>query len=609
MKSIAMILTTSLWLLVPGLSLYGQDNPLVQEEGSVPALPASDKEAPQPEAEAEPLSTQNLIVTRSDDRTEVRGFSAEKGRWENLTLPKSDRFEWYASSDVAIVRAGDTLAAFSAETGHWDVLVLSKDSTAVCTNHGTIATINDGGHFYTFSAKTSSWTSPTDTRLTSAEQRLPPVQLSSETLAAFQTWSDSLPWHKQISLTSAVDGVRLRASRKEYVEEALYKLNELMANEKNFAPVREPDPDTTPDTAKVASPFQKDPAPSEKLLRQITSQIDDLKSSTLQRDKALRDAVQGRVISDPEVLARVREEAAVAFDARQRWYQLEAERLELRLLKIKAELAHRTEARDHIIDQRVRQLQTQRATRLFPGDETSSEMPDKSSSPYNPNTIGTAQETPAPQASDTDVPGKQAAPATAQASRDAELWPSSPKSPADTVRALRGAKAQVERLKQECLAAEEQIQRWSRPLEVLQKEQVEKPLLTQEDVDTNLKRSRAQLQKSTAELQNAEADWKLLWAEYESQIRILNSELDSAKIKTEQAIKLLDISRPLAQQGVIPQSELHSHEAIVAAGEQEVIRASERLKLLLIVKEQQSELMPPAAAAPASEAGFPPARE
>lgn len=597
MKYHPVLLTMLLWITNPSLPVSAQDGtvPPVDPAAnpSEPELPAVSADADKAEPETNKLTAENLIITRSDDRTEVRGFSATKGTWENLALPKSDSFEWYAHGNMATVRAADTLAAFSSETGHWDVLKLSKESKAVCVTQGSITTIEDGGHFYTFSAKTSSWTSPTDTRLAFGQMLLPSMELSPDTLAAFQAWSDSQPRYKTFSLTAAVDGVRLQASRKEYLDEALNMLNKLIAESQQAANTTShkdwfaADPGSANSgNADPNSIISRSPSPDE--IQRMSMRINSLKRDAVHREGMLKVFARGRDLSKSEVMKELREATAVAFDKRQEWYEAEAKRLEMRLERIQSEIAQRKSTREKIIERQLQQLTT--LERVSSGSPSG--QPDELDIIHN--------EVP-PTPADNEFHGNPKRAAMPESMVSA--------SPIELARALRQAKTLVEYMKEDSKRAEEFIARYSQPLDVLKNDVLEKGGVvsagfTQEFVDNQRKQAEASLKVTKEQLRVAQKDWKLLWAEYESQIRILNSELDSAKIKTEQAAKLLEISRPLAQQGVIPQSELHSHEAIVAASEQEVIRANERLKLLLIVKEQQSELMPPPAAAnPTSPTG------
>ncbi len=584
MKCHPILLTAVLWITNPSLLVSAQDGTVPPVDPSAnpsqPGLPPVSADADKAEPEADKLTAENLIITRSDDRTEVRGFSATKGTWENLALPKSDTFEWFAQGDIATVRAADTLAAFSAETGHWDVLKLSKDSKAVCVTNGPIATIEDGGHFYTFSAKTSSWTSPTDTRLAVGEMRLPPMGLSSETIAAFQTWSDSQPRHKQFSLTEAVDGVRLQASRKEYLDEALYMLNKLIA-ESQQAATTTPQADPFGGGSKNAAPSNGDPnsilsrSPSPDELQRQGMRINSLKRDAVHREGMLKVFARGKDLSKPEVLTELREATALAFDKRQEWYEAEAKRLEMRLQQIQSEIAQRKSTREDIIERQLHQLRRlpqQPSDAMVKQPATSDAV---LSEPVQPVELPISS-------------GDRALTA------DSKLWASSPKSPTDTLRALRGAKATVEGLQKELNDCQQQIEKYSRPLDELKNDPASgfSSKATEQDVDRVIQTLRDTIRRKMEERQSAEADWSLLWEEYQSQVKLLTSELQSAQIKTEQARKLLATSQPLVQAGAIPQSELQSHEALARESEQELIRAQERLRLLSILQEQYPELKP-----------------
>ncbi len=570
MKCNPIFLTTVLWITNPSLLVSAQD-------GTVPPeLPPVSADADKAEPEADKLTAENLIITRSDDRTEVRGFSATKGTWENLTLPKSDSFEWFAQGDIATVRAADTLAAFSAETGHWDVLKLSKDSKAVCVTNGPIATIEDGGHFYTFSAKTSSWTSPTDTRLAVGQMLLPSMELSPDTLAAFQAWSDSQPRHKTFSLTRAVGGLRLDASRKEYLDEALYMLNKLTADSQQAARTTPPsDPfaggstNAAPSNGDPNSILNRSPSPDE--LQRQGMRINSLKRDAVHREGMLKSFARGRDLSKPEVMTELREATAVAFDKRQEWYEAEAKRLEMRLQQIQSEIAQRKSTREDIIERQLHQLRKlQRATT-------------SSSDPF---------------ASDGDIPPTPANdPASTTNASTSPTVPASTvsASPTESARALRQAKTLVDKLTADRDRAVTFIAKYSQPLDVLKKEGVVPPEHTQDFVDEQRRQAENSLTSTKEQLQVAQKDWQLLWEEYQSQVRILASELETLKLQRERAKEeLVDLHQAFGQ-GLIPNSEFQRAEAFAKIIEQGLVRGEERLKLFSLVKEQQPELEPPSA--------------
>lgn len=576
MKYHPILLTAVLWITNPSLLVSAQDgtvppvDPLASP--SEPELPPVSADADKAEPEADKLTAENLIITRSADRTEVRGFSATKGTWENLALPKSDTFEWFAQGDIATVRAADTLAAFSAETGHWDVLKLSKDSKAVCVTNGPIATIEDGGHFYTFSAKTSSWTSPTDTRLAVGEMLLPSMELSPDTRAAFQAWSDSQPRHKTFSITQAVGGLRLDASRKEYLDEALYMLNKLIA-EQAAGTASEPDPfaggstNAAPSNGDPNSILNRSPSPDE--LQRQGMRINSLKRDAVHREGMLKSFARGRDLSKPEVMTELREATAVAFDKRQEWYEAEAKRLEMRLQQIQSEIAQRKSTREDIIERQLHQLRKlQRATT-------------SSSDPF---------------ASDGDIPPTPANdPASTTNASTSPTVPASTvsASPTESARALRQAKTLVDKLTADRDRAVTFIAKYSKPLDVLKKEGVVPPEQTQDSVDKRRRQTENSLTSTKEQLLVAQKDWQLLWEEYQSQVRILASELETLKLQRERAKEeLVDLHQAFGQ-GLIPNSEFQRADAFAKIIEQGLVRGEERLKLFSLVKEQQPELEPP----------------
>ncbi len=116
------------------------------------------------------IASQNVVLTWSETKDAVWGYSKSLGRWAKQTLdpPATKENEVPVVGDgVAVWQIGTTFYAFSGSAARWDVLKLPAESKARPAVDDNYVLVMDGDELHTFSVETGGWSSPQDAPATS----------------------------------------------------------------------------------------------------------------------------------------------------------------------------------------------------------------------------------------------------------------------------------------------------------------------------------------------------------------------------------------------------------------------------------------------------------
>ncbi len=302
------------------------------------------------------VSSNDVIITWPENNDELRGFSSSLGEWETLPIEKQEEVIPMVGSTVAAVRVGNSMAAYSSVKGWWDVLRLSPGSSAHPIMSSDLVTVEDNEHLYTFSSAKGRWTSPTD-----PEYRASSVSVnvgasgSIDLKSIIDAWFESLPKYKARAASVNVSrGVAViqsdRLSLLNEIKATIEAHRGAFATELNGA---EADPNTATRSIAKPVPDRDQMAELEPRLSQLRDELDELER-TVTASTTASNSQESKV----EQRDRLRKLVEKTFDTRQRLQTLEAQRMQLKLRSIEANLEARLQSRQAIIDQRVEQLES-----------------------------------------------------------------------------------------------------------------------------------------------------------------------------------------------------------------------------------------------------------
>lgn len=239
------------------------------------------------------------------------------------------------------------MAAFSAVKAQWDVIKLSEGSTAVPVVFDGYTKVEDNGHLYTFAAAKGQWTSPTDSELTRASMELEVEYGNLATLRnQFDEWLKSLPRYKGRAVrvnfsTNEKNAVaRIATDRKSFLKEVEAKLNELSASS------------ATSDAGSSTESTTVDVSVLETQVAGLREELENLEVAV--RANAGSTSSPGQKEEDHQ--RELRKLVEQSFDLRQQMQRLEAQRMKLKLRLIETNLNAREEARQAIVERRLKDL-------------------------------------------------------------------------------------------------------------------------------------------------------------------------------------------------------------------------------------------------------------
>ena len=303
------------------------------------------------------IDSSAIIITWSENKDELRGFSIKQGRWSILKLPPQERMAVTVSGNVAAIEIDDSLVAYSGEKGWWDVIPIRKDSTATAFFSNNLVTIQVAEHLYTFAASTGQWTSPTDPDLQPAEEKLRiyvnEQQLRDEMDISLKR-SDRFLAHRnrQIQIRPRFEGkqdgdpgswyeVEISAGRKSYLDEVVKTFKRI-----ELVPPRTKTPNNNSERATL---HDADLRPTIAVLREKMTRHEN-EAVTLGK------LLSSQKTQTKEDRQKLEEIVAQSFDARQSMQVLESNLMSARFEKVKQNLDSRQNLRGRIVERRIAEL-------------------------------------------------------------------------------------------------------------------------------------------------------------------------------------------------------------------------------------------------------------
>ncbi len=516
-----------------------------------------------------------IMITWSENNDELRGFSNTLGEWEILKIDKQDSIIPIVSHDVSAVRVGDSIAAFSGVKGWWDVIPLSKGSSAQPSLSADLVQIEDNGQLYTFAASKGRWTSPTDPELKPAT-----AEVSGSTISmlqagmTFNEWLNSLPRYKArgIRVQSTGSGsTAIHTERQSLLGEAREKFTEILHNGEatveEHTPVQPSVGTALPDIDRRIAELRKEQQSLEANVNKgsdVANSNDGVRDS---REQALRGVVER------------------AFDLRQQLQRLEAQRMQLKLQLIEANLDARDKNREDIIEHRVNELLKSN------GKLTGRGAGDKMTSTLNPEMPATG--TPIGLPGPPHLPYGDPAGLKSHQVRNSDpriQW----QEPAEIVKDLRGKMQVVTSNLENKKQFQQSVEQYSRPLEQLQSEGIVSQKTTEAQREGLVVTSSWNLRSTQSKLDTLQRDWNHAWSAYQSKLRLLQLDLEEAKLDLESLTVEQNRMRQLneRQQGAFSISEVQKTESRLAVARINVQRAEEMLKLYADIETQEPQLNP-----------------
>jgi len=537
------------------------------------------------------VQTNELIISWSEDNDELRGFSVKLGQWKKLCISKQKQVVPVVAGDVAAVRIGDKMAGYSAHTGRWDVLMLSKGSKAVPVLTKGLAQVRDGKHSYTFAASNGRWTSPTDDSLSpevrsimlkhlhpqAALKHLPEefesIQVSVVHIGTNRLDVRGTTWRLDIAQQQLKE-IDTPENAKQWNAEFDSPRNEIAKKRQSEAPGKVVGTNAGPD---VFSPL-----PS--ALRRPSVKTHPAEQQSLSLAQNLR---KGDGVSD-EQKQQLRELVQAALAAKLQQQTKQVEQLRNKLQRVERKLEARQESRERIIERRVEEL-------LDPEIDWQS-LSGVPSRPPIPGVTGTPIGLPGPPhlplgqparvASVADEPTAAAADeALAQHMKSQYASGGKPDDSSNIVEKLINRRREAER------GLRRLQDRW-RQLKNTQYTWSETPRDPDSRADRELRNMEKPVQQHQQDLKNLIAEWRLVWRNYESQVRLLKVASENAQTSVEFAEQAAAMQKQLFLTGAAPseKAQAAAHEAQQATAAAKY--AKERLSALEAVAKDAPHLNP-----------------
>jgi hypothetical protein len=311
------------------------------------------------------FETGEIIISFSEKKDELRGFSLKRGEWSILKLAPQESLDVTASGTMALIRTDDSLVAYSGVSGWWDVIPHQKNSSATINLSDNLVIIQGSEHVYTFTGSNGRWTS--------SDPQLQPAKGKLKLLANIEamreiSFDDSDPFFRhrnrqiQVSIKNAgqQEGgpfggpaswfeLEIVAGRKSYLDEVIetYKKIELLPAV----------PEKSPDNASERFPI------SDSDLKTKIANLNEKMIRFENESILLGKSLASQTTPTKEDRKKLEELVAQSFDARQSMQQLESQRMSLKLAKVNENLTSRQNSRGSIVERRVAEL-------LDPNSET-----------------------------------------------------------------------------------------------------------------------------------------------------------------------------------------------------------------------------------------------
>ena len=302
---------------------------------------------------------------------------------------------------------------------------------------------------------------------------------------------------------------------------------------------------------------------------------------------------RGKGLNDTQALKVLNKAVTVAFDKRQEFQKSEAERMHTKLKKLQQAIESRDKLRQRIINRRVEELldpnvnwaaASTRHKLPTPGGPMIAEPgPVVLERPVAETPIGLAGPPHTPFGTPITLKSTAAPPAA----RAAATW----RQPTELYKELANRRRFVQMLVERIQDEQEKLKTASRSLTELRKLK-EWEEMTDEDrqrgIDSVAKRIRSYQPQLTEFL----GQWKQEWSLYESQLKLLQLDVEEAEIRFSAARKAADRVREMARAGVISSTEQRKAETELGVSEIAVKRAHLYMAPYAAIQTKTSELDP-----------------
>ncbi len=592
-------------------ALPGQLQPPISEKPgiSLPKMPIEGKEDYL--SDSRRIQSRGIIVTWPETNDELRAFSVQSGKWEILPIERQEAIIPIVEDSAIAVRLKKGCAAFGVPGG-WDLLELPEDCKAVPVLEGEgLVVIQTESHLYTFSSQAGQWSSPTDPDLkevmkTYRIKSKTPAGSTGDVLrisgiektiwASFQKWIESLPKYqaRRIRANFASGNVELVAGTQSAFKQAYNKLTELCELEETGSEVayiaryplrnidlkgayevvsqllggatdvlltkddrshtlilmagkaqhemvsellKKLDVEQRPPTSNKSAqgdPSQKqsqnvdvarvkeeenrrlaDIRNSQNVLKAKKSEVEQLQKQLDQAQAALN-AFTDKEKSSNYTPEKARVLAEDAFQFSQDLYRAEATLLRQKLQLIDATIASREANREKIIGSNMLQWVT-----------------DKSSTQTSP------------QSSTPEIVNRQLKQNNLLLAQDLRFV----EQVSMIASGLRQRRTAWLQAREQALPHERLIKSYSRPIDELKAEGVISQDTSQKDLEEQIARSKPALDNWSPEAENRLKAWRQVWSAYDSQVKLVESNLQLAQARLTQTKQLVD-------KGLVSQSEL-----------------------------------------------------
>ncbi len=475
------------------------------------------------------IEVDSIMIMWSRKNDKLSGFSKLTGNWTHLAIDRQEHIDPVATGNVGAVRIGNTIAAYSGVTGTWDVVKLKEGSTAIPeVASGDLIKVTDGELLYTFAAPRGRWTSPNASDFRASETKTP----------------------------------------------------------------NNPQTVTRRSTQQVLTPRNADPASAWQIRHNTQAgpfRADQFDQEALNLARQFR----GKGLEDAEAHKALSEAVAVAFDKRQGFQKAEAERMQAKLKTIQQAIESREELRQRIIERRVEELLDPNVN--WDTTSTNSKLPAPGALAVD-RPIAAAWGMPVT-ASPTGLPGPPHVPLGGPASMKssgapptAEISPTW-RQPTELYKELANRRRFVQMLVERIQDEQVKLMAAQRPLTEL-KTLKDWEDMTDEDRQRGIDSPAKRIISYQPQLTEFLGQWKQEWSLYESQLKLLQLNVDEAQIRRSAAQVGLEHVRELAESGVITTAEQRKAETELAVAEIAVKRAELHLAPYSAIDKEMTELNP-----------------
>ena len=296
----------------------------------------------------------------------------------------------------------------------------------------------------------------------------------------------------------------------------------------------------------------------------------------------------------------LRSQVEQAFDVRQQLQQLEAQKLRLKLQKIEANLEAREKNRDQIIKRRMEELLDPNSN-ADDWNSRTNPKPAVESQPIANSPVGMIGPPHLPPSGDETIPSsgpEASAPASVQHMVGEMKW----RQPSEVVRSLRNGRNQLAHQVENTKWPQEQVDKYSRPFHELIADRTLGQGTDEVRRDAVLKSAQNDLNRQLNLKKDADRDWHQAWSEYQSQLGLLQLDVEESQAALAQQREEIEVTRQLAEKGAVPAEVVRQAESKYRIAEIQSKRTDEILRLYLDIEKNEPQLNPDYKAPPTDEA-------